>query len=98
MKCAVLVLLAMAALVAARPDNVLDLDLDDLHHDQSIDDDATITGTYRWTSPEGEEFFVSYIADDKGYRVVESNAVPVTADGVAANGAQGSLSSEEFDD
>ncbi|XP_045597524.1 cuticle protein 16.8 [Procambarus clarkii] len=99
MNAIVLVLLGLAALVAARPDTVLDLDLDDIHHDQDLDDDTTFTGTYRWTSPEGVEHFVKYIADEDGYRVLESNAVPATADGVAANGAQGSFSSsEEFDD
>ena len=89
-------LLALAVLVAARPENVLNLDLDDIHQDMDIDD-TTITGTYRWMSPEGTEYFVRYIADEKGYRVLESNAVPVTADGTFANGAQGSLSSEEDD-
>ncbi|XP_063883622.1 uncharacterized protein LOC135112762 [Scylla paramamosain] len=96
MKTLVLALLALAALVAARPENVLNLDLDDIHQDMDIDD-TTITGTYRWTSPEGTEYFVRYIADEKGYRVLESNAVPVTVDGTPANGAQGSLSSEEDD-
>ncbi|XP_045113987.1 uncharacterized protein LOC123506144 [Portunus trituberculatus] len=94
MKIFVITLLALAALVAARPENVLNLDLDDIHQDMDIDD-TTITGTYRWKSPEGNEFFVRYIADEKGYRVLESNAVPVTVDGTHANGAQGSLSSEE---
>ena len=51
-----------------------------------------------WTSPEGLELYVKYVADDKGYRVVESNAVPVTADGVAANGFQGDLSGEADSD
>ncbi|XP_066956093.1 cuticular protein 47Eg-like [Macrobrachium rosenbergii] len=100
MKFTLFVLFGLVAAVAlARPDSVLDLDLDDIHHDQDIDDDQVITGTYSWTSPEGEEFFVKYIADDDGYRVVESNAVPASADGVRANGQQGSFgSSEEFDD
>lgn len=54
-----------------------------------------------WTSPEGAEFYVKYVADRNGYRVVDSNAIPATAAGVRANGAQGSFSSEEdisFDD
>ena len=50
---------------------------------------------FSWTSPEGEEFYVKYIADENGYRIVESNAVPVSADGVAADGNQGSFSGEE---
>ncbi|KAK8720880.1 hypothetical protein OTU49_013037, partial [Cherax quadricarinatus] len=97
MKCLVVVLLGLVALVVARPDTLLDLD--DIQHDQSIDDDTVFTGSYSWTSPEGVKYFVKYIADDDGYRVLESNAVPATADGVSANGAQGSFrSSEEFDD
>nr|XP_045597213.1 uncharacterized protein LOC123757534 [Procambarus clarkii] len=90
----VLVLLGVVALVAARPD----VDLDDSHQVQDIDDDNTITGSYRWTSPEGVEYFVKYIADEDGYRVLESNAVPATADGVRADGAQGSFVSSEDDD
>ncbi|XP_045597523.1 uncharacterized protein [Procambarus clarkii] len=96
MKCGVLVLLGVVALVAARPDTLLDLD--DIRHDLDIADDTSVTGSYSWKSPEGVEYFVKYIADEDGYRVVESNAVPVTADGVKADGAQGSfVSSEEFD-
>ncbi|XP_042219396.1 uncharacterized protein LOC121864440 [Homarus americanus] len=97
MKYLVLVLLGLAALVAARPDNVFDLD--DLHHDQDIDDDNTYTGTYRFMTPEGVEYFVRYVADDDGFRVLESNAVPASDAGVKADGNQGSFtSSEELDD
>lgn len=42
-----LVLLGLVALVAARPDSVINLDLDDIHHDLDIDDAETFTGTYR---------------------------------------------------
>merc|ERR1719347_1737373 len=99
MKFTLIVLLGLAALATARPDSVLDFDLDDIHQEQDIDDDHVITGSYSWTSPEGTQYFVKYIADDKGYRVLESNAVPTSAHGVRANGQQGSfLSPEEFDD
>ena len=55
--------------------------------------------SFSWKSPEGEEFFVRYIADDDGFRIVESNAVPVSAGGVRADGSQGSfISIEEEDD
>ena len=40
-------LLALVALAAARPDGVLDLDLDDMHHDQDFHDDDTVSGSYR---------------------------------------------------
>ncbi|XP_071534560.1 uncharacterized protein [Panulirus ornatus] len=99
MKCTVLVLLGLAALVAARPDSIVDFDLDDLHQDMDIADDTSITGSYTWTSPEGVEFFVNYIADDDGFRVLDTNAVPVSGAGVKADGTQGSfVSSEELDD
>ncbi|XP_063589688.1 uncharacterized protein LOC134766689 [Penaeus indicus] len=94
MKITLLVLLGLVALAAARPESVLDLDLDDFHHDQDVDDEV-VTGTYSWTSPEGVEYFVKYIADDDGFRILESNAVPAVGN-VRADGQQGSfLSSEE---
>ena len=42
----ILGLVALASFVAARPDGVIDVDLDDMHHDQDIDDDA-VQGSYR---------------------------------------------------
>ncbi|KAK3881734.1 hypothetical protein Pcinc_013848 [Petrolisthes cinctipes] len=101
MKIAVVLLLGLVALVAARPESVLDMDLEDIHQDLDIDEDNVFHGEYRWTSPEGNEYFVKYVADEDGYRVLESNAVPITDGGVAANGAQGSFSSdsdEDYDD
>ncbi|XP_064102171.1 uncharacterized protein LOC135212557 [Macrobrachium nipponense] len=50
-----------------------------------------VDGTYFWISPENYAFLVRYVADEKGYRVVESNAVPINADGVAADGSQGAM-------
>ncbi|XP_071534859.1 uncharacterized protein [Panulirus ornatus] len=98
MKCTLIVLLGLAALVTARPDSIVDFDLDDLHQHQGIED-STITGSYTWTSPEGVEYFVKYIADDDGFRVLDTNAVPVSSAGVRADGTQGSfVSSEELDD
>ncbi|XP_042885197.1 cuticular protein 47Eg-like [Penaeus japonicus] len=88
-----LALLALVAVAAARPDKVFELDLDDFHHDQDVSN-QNIQGTYSWTSPEGDKFFIKYIADGDGYRIVESNAVPIT-DGVAADGNQGSFVSLE---
>ncbi|XP_042219397.1 cuticle protein 16.8-like [Homarus americanus] len=100
MKCSVLlVLLGLVSLVAARPESILDLSVEDFHQDMDIDEDNTITGSYSWTSPSGEQFFVKYIADKNGFRILESNAVPVTVGGVAADGRQGaSHSSEESND
>ena len=47
-----------------------------------------------WTSPEGEEFHVSYVADELGYRVMESNAVPENSEGLKADGNQGAFEDE----
>nr|XP_053650589.1 cuticle protein 16.8-like [Cherax quadricarinatus] len=93
MKYCVLILLGLVAFAAARPD----FSLEDIHQDQDISEDNTITGSYSWTSPEGEKFFVKYIADKDGYRVLESNAVPATVGGVRADGTQGSFVSSEED-
>ncbi|XP_071534556.1 uncharacterized protein [Panulirus ornatus] len=94
MKCAVVLLLGLAVLVASRPD----FSDEDSHQEMDIDDDNTITGSFSWTSPEGLRFFIRYIADEDGFRILESNAVPATVQGVKADGQQGSfLSSEEFD-
>ncbi|XP_066956158.1 uncharacterized protein [Macrobrachium rosenbergii] len=99
MKFAVIVLLSMAALVLSRPDGVLDIDLGDILLSQEIAEDSSVTGSYTWTDPEGNQHFVKYVADDDGYRVLESNVVPATVDGVRANGEQGSfVSLEDLDD
>ncbi|XP_042872962.1 cuticular protein 47Eg-like [Penaeus japonicus] len=82
------------ALFAVAMADDLELDLDDIHHDLNIQG-ANAEGTYSWTSPEGVKYFVRYIADDDGYRIVESNAVPASADGTAADGHQGSFVSLE---
>ncbi|XP_071534557.1 cuticle protein 16.8-like [Panulirus ornatus] len=99
MKCLMLVLLGLATLVAARPDSVVDISEEDIHQSMEVGDDNTMTGSFSWTSPEGTQYFVKYIADGNGFRILESNAVPATVQGVKADGTQGSfLSSEEFDD
>ncbi|XP_068214668.1 uncharacterized protein [Palaemon carinicauda] len=99
MKFALALVLAMVAMVYARPDNVVNVALEDILLDQDIAEDSTVTGTYSWTDPDGNEHFVKYVADDDGYRVLESNVVPATADGVRANGEQGSfVSLEDLDD
>ncbi|XP_064104228.1 cuticle protein 16.8-like [Macrobrachium nipponense] len=99
MKITLFVLLTLGTVALARPDSIFDFDLDDIHQDQDIDDNRVITGSYSWIAPDGVKYFVRYVADDDGYRVLESNAVPATVLGIRANGQQGSfLSSEEFDD
>ncbi|XP_037781234.1 cuticle protein CP575-like [Penaeus monodon] len=97
MKITLLVLLGLAALAAARPEEILDFEGDDAEHDQEGEPGRAVTGEYMWESPEGIEFVVKYIADDKGFRVLESNAVP-SAGGVRADGEQADLEGDEDDD
>ncbi|XP_071534862.1 uncharacterized protein [Panulirus ornatus] len=95
------VLLAMLATVvpaAGHPRPLLDFDADDHYHEQEGQAGTAITGSYGWTSPEGYHFLVRYVADKDGYRVLESNAVPVNADGVYADGNHGSFTSLEQDE
>ncbi|XP_076028427.1 uncharacterized protein LOC143017523 [Oratosquilla oratoria] len=93
------VFVCFAALVACRPDGVLDLDLEDQHVEFDGDFVGSITGSYSFTDPDGNTHFVKWVADEDGYRVIESNAVPATLDGVQANGAQGSfVSLEDLED
>ncbi|XP_047481357.1 larval cuticle protein 2-like [Penaeus chinensis] len=98
MKFNILVLVAVLATVTmatARPDSVLDFEGDAHQHQQEGDAGNKVEGSYSWTSPEGEEFYVKYVADEDGYRVVESNAVPVSHDGVRADGNQGAFGEGE---
>merc|ERR1739838_564521 len=65
-------------------------------HVQEIDDDGdSITGTYKWEDPLGNTHFVTYVADEDGYRVVDSDVVPATVAGVRADGNQGASNSGE---
>ncbi|XP_076028428.1 uncharacterized protein LOC143017524 [Oratosquilla oratoria] len=89
----------LVALVACRPDGVLDLDLEDQHQEFDGDFVGSVTGSYSFTDPDGNKHFVRWVADEDGYRVIESNAVPATLDGVQANGEQGSfVSLEDLED
>ncbi|XP_066956422.1 cuticle protein CP575-like [Macrobrachium rosenbergii] len=89
--------LGLVALTAGRPDDVLDFEGDDAEHEQEGTPGRSVTGEYTWESPEGTEYVVKYVADEKGYRVVESNAVP-SAGGVLAGGEQADLEGDEDDD
>ncbi|XP_045114180.1 calsequestrin-1-like [Portunus trituberculatus] len=94
----ILVLAGLAVLAAARPETSFSHETDDQHHGQNIDDDNTFIGSYRWMSPEGVEYFVNYVADEDGFRILESNAVPVSSAGVKADGLQGAFHSDELED
>ncbi|XP_063589691.1 uncharacterized protein LOC134766692 [Penaeus indicus] len=95
MKLSILLLVVCLSLALGRPSTVIDFEGEDHEHTQEGEAGRDVEGMYSWTSPEGENFKVIYVADEDGYRVVESNAVPVNADGVAADGNQGSFTSEE---
>merc|ERR1712198_659814 len=109
MKIQVILLVSMVVLGMSLADPVLDFSVDaegpeseEIHHSHKQEGTTgnAVTGEYSWESPEGVTFLVRYIADDKGFRVVESNAVP-TANGLIANGEQGDLYgdiSDEFSD
>merc|ERR1711970_200165 len=88
-----LVLLGLFALAVARPDSIVDLDDIAIEHD--VEDDGAITGSYTFTDPDGNQQFVKYIADEDGYRILESNVIPATQDNVRADGNQGSFTSLE---
>ncbi|XP_069983791.1 uncharacterized protein [Penaeus vannamei] len=88
------VLLVVVVLAVAQPE-ILDFEGEDHQHHQEGDAGDHVEGSYSWTSPEGEEFHVQYVADEDGYRVLESNAVPVNHDGMAADGNQGAFGEEE---
>merc|ERR1712212_603575 len=74
-------------------DDVFSYEGDNHQHSQDGDAGDSVQGEYSWTSPEGEEFHVKYVADDKGYRAY-SDAIPKDHDGVAANGEQANLDGE----
>merc|ERR1712106_951226 len=93
MKLLAVVLLGLVALAVARPDNIVDVDDISIEHD--VDDDGVVTGSYSFTDPEGNVQFVKYIADENGYRILESNVVPATIDNIRADGNQGAFHSFE---
>ncbi|XP_063883631.1 LOW QUALITY PROTEIN: uncharacterized protein LOC135112769 [Scylla paramamosain] len=95
MKCAVasvvvVVVAAAAALGEARPsDTVFNYEGEDHKHYQKGETGRKVEGYYSWFSPEGQEFYVQYVADELGYRVLESNALPVSSWGAHAGRTPG---------
>ncbi|XP_050702003.1 uncharacterized protein LOC126988172 [Eriocheir sinensis] len=94
MKVLLVIALGLVVMVAARPSDIFDFEGDDAEHEQEGAAGRSVTGEYKWESPEGLEFVVKYIADEKGYRVLESNAVP-SANGFSATGEQADLDGDE---
>merc|ERR1712228_371616 len=106
MKLMLVIALGLVAVAVARPDTVLDFEVDtetrdgtdvDHAHEQEGDAGHSVTGQYSWESPEGITFVVKYIADDKGYRVLESNAIP-SGNGLRSDGNQGDLDGDSDED
>ncbi|KAK8382879.1 hypothetical protein O3P69_011440 [Scylla paramamosain] len=88
----VVVVVAAAALGEARPsDTVFNYEGQDHKHYQKGETGRKVEGYYSWFSPEGQEFYVKYVADELGYRVLESNALPVSSWGATPDGHQGNL-------
>ncbi|XP_050702313.1 uncharacterized protein LOC126988295 [Eriocheir sinensis] len=77
MEMLLVVALGLVVTAAARPDTIFDFEDDDAEHEQKGVAGKAVTGEYKWESPEGLDFKVKYIADDRGYRVIEYNAVPL---------------------
>merc|ERR1711911_39060 len=67
---AALLVFFVATAAAAPSDIVVGYDLDDHEHTQKGQAGTVVTGSYSFTAADGVEHVVTYIADDKGYRVV----------------------------
>jgi len=95
MELTAVILLGLASFTVARPDmrNIAGVNI--ANDVQQGIPGQNIEGTYSWTSPEGAEFFVKWIADKNGYRVLDSNAIPIGLDGIAADGFQGAFDTDE---
>ncbi|XP_063589697.1 cuticle protein CP575-like [Penaeus indicus] len=76
MKLLLIVALAMVAVAAARPSDVIDIEQDHMEHEQEGEPGRAVEGEYSWVAPDGNEYHVKYVADRFGYRVVEDNVLP----------------------
>jgi len=72
------VVLACFVAAAAANDIVVGYDLDDHEHTQKGQAGTAVTGSYSFTAADGVEHVVTYIADDKGYRVVGDATIEST--------------------
>ncbi|XP_037780985.1 cuticle protein CP575-like [Penaeus monodon] len=76
MKLLLIVALALVAVAAGRPSDVIDVEQDHMEHEQEGDPGRAVEGEYSWVAPDGNEYHVKYVADHNGYRVVDDNVVP----------------------
>nr|XP_027224420.1 cuticle protein 16.8-like [Penaeus vannamei] len=88
-------LVVILGLAAARRNTVLQFEADDHSREVVGHPGVSVEGSYSWTSPDGMRYTVEYVADELGYRITKSNAVPMTDGGVKADGNQGSFDSLE---
>nr|XP_027230144.1 cuticle protein CP575-like [Penaeus vannamei] len=76
MKVLLIVALALVALTAARPSDVIDIEQDHMEHEQEGVPGTAVEGEYSWVAPDGNEYVIKYVADHNGYRVVDDNVLP----------------------
>ncbi|XP_066957200.1 cuticle protein CP575-like [Macrobrachium rosenbergii] len=87
MKVLLTVALGLLALAAAYPsEDIVDFELDNQEQEQEGQAGKAVEGEYSWVAPDGQEYYVKYVADHNGYRVVEENAIPEGPE--AVNGAE----------
>ena len=75
-------LLVVAAVALGRPSrDIIDIETDDLEHEQEGIAGRAVEGEYSWVAPNGEEIKIKYVADHLGFRVVDSeNVLPEVDD------------------
>ncbi|XP_066956102.1 cuticle protein CP575-like [Macrobrachium rosenbergii] len=76
MKVLVILALCLVALGAALPSDIVDFELDNHEQEQEGQAGRAVEGEYSWVAPDGQEYYVKYVADHLGYRVVDDNVVP----------------------
>ncbi|XP_068214469.1 uncharacterized protein [Palaemon carinicauda] len=72
----VIIALCLVALAAARPSDIVDFELDNHEQEQEGQPGRAVEGEYSWVAPDGNEYYVKYVADHNGYRIVDDNVVP----------------------
>ncbi|XP_018026604.1 cuticle protein CP575 [Hyalella azteca] len=68
-------LLALTLVSAAPAKDIIDYETKQGEHEQEGTAGKAVEGEYSWVSPDGTEYYVKYVADHLGYRVVESDVV-----------------------
>nr|XP_027230117.1 uncharacterized protein LOC113821793 [Penaeus vannamei] len=66
MKVLLIVALALVALTAARPSDVIDIEQDHMEHEQEGVPGTAVEGEYSWVAPDGNEYVIKYVADTTG--------------------------------